>query len=125
MSMDRRKIMFLVNATLTLPVGIFALFFPLITFSVLGISLAEGSAVIARLYGLTLISYGLIFAFFQNSKDSTTVRSIFISAAVFQLLLALVLGMAAAQGSVSSVAWWLLILHTLVAVLCAYSYLSE
>lgn len=120
-----RKIMFWVNALLTLPVGLGILFFPVYVLGFLGSSIPESVQFVGRLCGLTMISYGFVFFLFRNSKDTETIRSIFITAGIFNIMMALIMGIAGKDGLISSIAWGLVIAHTFVAVLCMYSYLSE
>lgn len=118
------KILFVINLLLTLPFGLIALIIPATIFAGFGVNLDAGGQLIARGYSATLIGYGLLFYFLRNSEDVSVRKSLLFSAFTFNLIEAVIQGLAGFSAITSSMIWGNVVAHSVVAILCFYSYFS-
>lgn len=119
------KGLFITNSFLTLPFGIMALIIPQQIFQTYGINLSAGGELIARGYGATLVSYGLIYFLFRNIENTSFIKSLLTAATFFNLIEAIIQITAAIDGIVNSVIWVTISLHILVTLLCMVSLISR
>jgi len=112
------KILFTINAILTLPFGIIALFFPEAVFEGFGIVLNDGGQLIARGYAATLIGFGLLFFLFRNESKSEFIKPLLLSALIFNSIEAIIQGIAGINSVALPVIWGTVVAHSIMAILC-------
>ncbi len=116
------KILFIINAILTLPFGVLALIAPGPVFAGFGVGLDAGGQLIARGYAATLVAYGLIYLLVRGNAEQDVKKVLLIAAAVFNLIEAVIQGLAGADGIASSMIWGNVVTHAVVSVACLWAW---
>lgn len=111
------KALFVVNALMTFPFGVFALATPAALFALFGLHLNPEGELIARGYGATLVAYGVVLYLMRASTDRRTVRAFLFSMVLFNAIEAVIQGVAGAQGTAAPMIFGNVAIHTAVAVL--------
>ena len=114
-----KKTIFLANAILSLPFGVIGLAAPGPLFANFGVSLDTGGQLIARGYAATLIGYGLLFFLLRNASDTPVVKALLIASVAFNLIEAIIQGVAGMNGVTTSIIWGNVVVHGIFAVLSA------
>ena len=117
------KILFTVNAILTLPFGILALILPEPVFAGYGIVLNDGGQLIARGYAATLIGYGLIY-FSMRSVSADMARPLLFASLIFNLIEAVIQGAAGLNSVALPAIWGTVAAHSVMAVLCFSAFMK-
>lgn len=112
------RVLILVNAVLTLPFGIVALWAPTPVFAQFGVQLDAGGALIARGYGATLVAYGIALALLRDETEPRVLRALLLSMVAFNVIEAVIQGMAGMNGVASSAVYGNVVVHAIVAALC-------
>jgi hypothetical protein len=111
------KSLFILNALLTFPFGVFALAAPASLFARFGIQLDAAGELIARGYGATLVAYGALLYLERQSADRRTVRHCLLSMVLFNVIETVIQGVAGVQGIAAAMIVGTVAIHAVVAVL--------
>lgn len=114
----------LVNTLLTLPFGLAALVAPVEVFAQFGVALDAGGALVARGYAATLIGYGLALWRLRSVTDASVVRTLLLSLVAFNLIEAVIQGLAGLQGVAAAMIFGNVLIHAGVGAACGFGYLK-
>jgi hypothetical protein len=117
--LEMTRVLFLVNALLTLPFGLVALFAPAAIFAGFGLTLDPGGALVARGYAATCLGYGVVFLLLRKTTEPAVTRALLAAAVIFNLVETVIQGTAAQAGTAQPVIWVTVGAHALTASLCA------
>lgn len=112
------KVLFIVNALLTLPFGVLALIAPETLFQQFGLDLSPAGVLIARGYAATLIAYGLVLFLMRNTRDPGTLKAFLYSMVIFNLVETIIQGVAGSRGVANAMIWATAVIHSGVFALC-------
>ena len=112
------KALFILNALLTFPFGVLALAVPSALFAHFGLQLNASGELVARGYGATLVAYGVVLYLAPQATDPRSTRPLLLSTVLFNVIEAVIQGIAGARGVAATVIFGSVAIHAVVAVLC-------
>ena len=112
------KVLFIVNALLTLPFGVLALIEPETLFRQFGLDLNPAGALLARGYATTLVAYGMVLFLMRNTRDAGTSKAFLYSMVIFNLVETIIQGVAGTRGVANAMIWVTAVIHSGVFALC-------
>jgi len=112
------RVLFIINALLTIPFGILALIAPEALFLKFGMDLPPAGVLVARGYAATLISYGLVLFLMRNTTDRSALKAFLYSMAIFNLIETIIQGIAGTRGVANAMIWGTAVTHSGIFALC-------
>lgn len=99
------KIVFVLNALLTLSFGVPAYFVPAEVFTTFGLTLDAGGQVVTRGYAITCVGYGLAMLAVRGVTEIAVVRGLLLATVVFNLGEVILQTQAGLAGTVGAMVW--------------------
>ncbi len=112
------KRLLILNVLLTFPFGVLALAAPAALFSPFGLQLNASGELMARGYGAALVAYGVVLYLARQAADRRTIRPLLLSMTLFNVIEAVIQGIAGAQGVAATMIFGNVAIHAVIAVLC-------
>ena len=117
--LDVARALFIANAVVVLPVAVLGLIDPVGFFTLLGIALDAGGAVVARAYASTLLGLGIVYLLLRDASEPRTVLALVVGSLLFHVAETAVQAASGLAGTTSSMIWATLAVHAAMAVASA------
>jgi hypothetical protein len=119
------RILLVINAILTVPLGAVALISPAALFRGFGLTLDAPGALLARGYAASLIAYGTALFLLRGCSDQRIVNVLLSSAIAFNVIECAIQTVAGINGVASPMIWTTAITHGVLGCFCLYAVIKK